>query len=133
TRSTEVRFAGLPVGQVQDLDLDRAGSGKVRVRLEIDALTPVKTGSVATLEAQGVTGTSTVSITPGRPQEPLLRDTVEGVPIIAAGRSALQNLSEAAPALLAEALRTVEGLNAILTPENRDRISSTIANLEDAS
>lgn len=133
TRSAEVRFAGLPVGQVQDLDLDREGSGKVRVRLEIDAQTPVRTGSVATLEAQGVTGTSIVSITPGRPQEPLLRDTVEGVPEIAAGRSALQNLSEAAPALLDEALRAVEGLNAILTPENRSRISSTIVNLEDAS
>ena len=67
TRSSEVRFAGLPVGQVQELDLDPLGSGMVRVRLEIAAQTPVRIGSVATLEAQAVTGTSIVSISPGRP------------------------------------------------------------------
>lgn len=133
TRASEVRFAGLPVGQVQSLDLDRQGSGKVRVRLEIDGDTPVRTGSIATIEAQGVTGTSTVSIAPGRPDQPLLRDTTDGVPVIPAGRSTLQNLSESAPAVLDEALKAIEQVNALLAPENRDRVGSIIANVDAAS
>ena len=133
TRSSQVRFAGLPVGQVQSLELDPAGSGKVRVRLEIDGETPVRQGSVATLEAQGVTGTSTVSISPGNPGAALLRDGAAGVPEIQAGRSTLQNLSDSAPAVLDEALKAIEQVNALLSPENRDRVGSIIANVDDAS
>jgi phospholipid/cholesterol/gamma-HCH transport system substrate-binding protein len=54
----DVRYNGLPVGQVVRLSLDRDDPGKVRVRIEIDAATPVKTDTIATLELQGVTGVS---------------------------------------------------------------------------
>ncbi|MRX50530.1 MCE family protein [Paracoccus sp. S-4012] len=133
TRSSEVRFAGLPVGQVQELDLDPLGSGMVRVRLEIAALTPVRTGSVATLEGQGVTGTSIVAITPGDPSQPLLRDTVEGVPIIPSGLSPLQSLTVSGPALLEQALQAAERINTVLSAENIEHVESIIANVDEAS
>lgn len=133
SRGTEVRFAGLAVGQVQSIALDRSGSGKVRVKLELDSATPVRTGSLATLEAQGVTGTANVSISAGTPDQPLLADTVEGVPVIPAGRSTLQALTENAPALLDQAVAAMEQVNEILSAENRARMTSILANVDQAS
>lgn len=132
TRSSEVRFAGLTVGQVQSLGLD--ASGQVRVRLEVQAGTPVRTGSLATLETQGVTGVAVVALSAGRPDEALLRDAVpDAVPVIPAGRSPLQNIAESAPAVLDEALKAIEQVNALLAQENRDRVANIIANLDVAS
>lgn len=133
TRSSEVRFAGLPVGQVQSLELDPQGSGKVRVQLEVDANTPIRTDSVATLETQGVTGTSVVAISAGHQGSALLQEAVAGIPEIPAGRSALQNLSESAPAVLDEALKAIEQINAILSPANSEHVGSIISNLDTAS
>jgi phospholipid/cholesterol/gamma-HCH transport system substrate-binding protein len=41
--ASDVRYNGLPVGQVVDLGLDDADSSQVRVRIEVSADTPVNT------------------------------------------------------------------------------------------
>ncbi|MBL4559095.1 MAG: MCE family protein [Rhodobacteraceae bacterium] len=96
--ASSVRFAGLPVGQVVDVSLSPDQSGRVRVRIEVAADTPVRTSSVATIESQGVTGVSYVGLSAGDPRDPLLSATsADQVPQIPAGRSALQTLTEGAP------------------------------------
>ena len=65
-----VRYNGLPVGQVVELELDETDPSKVRVRVEIDADTPVKTDTVAQLQSQGVTGVSYVALSGGSPGGP---------------------------------------------------------------
>lgn len=132
--ASDVRFSGLPVGQVVDVRLSPNQDGTILVRVEVDADTPVRTDSIATIEAQGVTGVSYVGIDPGNPTSPLLEPTAENpIPVIAAGRSTLQSLSEDAPRLLQEALQVAEELGRILGPENRDRINRILANVETAS
>ncbi len=80
-----VRYNGLPVGQVVWLSLDRADPSKVRVRIEIDAGAPVKTDTVVTLELQGVTGVSYVSLAGGSPGAGRLQAAPgEDVPVIVA-------------------------------------------------
>lgn len=134
SNASDVRFSGLPVGQVVSVGLSPEGDGAILVRVEIDATTPVRTDSVATIEAQGVTGVSFVGISPGSPQAGLLVP-VPGTPIpeIEAGRSVLQSLSEDAPQLLAETLTILQGISDLLTEENRNRIERTLTNIEDAS
>lgn len=133
SRGSKVRFAGLSVGQVTQLAIDPNGSGLVRTRLEVAAQTPVRVDSVATLETQGVTGLSAVSISRGTPTEPLATDASDGIPELKAGRSTLQTLSQDAPALVSEALSAIESVNQILNEENRDNISAIISNIELAS
>lgn len=65
--ASDVRFSGLPVGQVVDVRLSPERDGTVRVRIEIGADTPVRSDSVATIEAQGVTGVSYVGLSAGTP------------------------------------------------------------------
>src|SRR6056297_4329602 len=103
SEASDVRFSGLPVGQVVDVRLSPENDGTITVRVEVAAETPVRTDSVATLESQGVTGVSFVGIGPGTPDATLLTAQGRGdVPVIAAGRSTLQSLSEDAPELVSE-------------------------------
>ena len=113
SRASEVRFSGLAVGQVVSLDLASDGSGRVRVRVQVDAGTPVHVGALAQLQAQGVTGLSLVAITPGDPAKPLLRATQKGVPVIPGQRSVVQSLTEDAPDLLNEAIKLVKEFQVI--------------------
>ena len=131
--ASDVRFAGLPVGQVVSVALSPANDGRIRVRVEIGAETPVRTDSVATIEAQGVTGVAYVGISSGTPEAPLLRDAQEGVPMIEAGRSMLQSLTQDAPEILSETLDLVRDLRELMGGENRQRIENILANVEQSS
>ncbi|MHA6325129.1 MlaD family protein [Roseivivax sp. CAU 1753] len=134
SNASDVRFAGFPVGQVVNIGLSPERDGTVQVRLEIDAETPVRINSEATIESQGVTGVSYVGISAGTPDAPLLVYVSEdNVPVIPAGRSVLQSLSEDAPELLAEALGVVQDLNSLMSDENRDRVDAILGNVAEAS
>jgi phospholipid/cholesterol/gamma-HCH transport system substrate-binding protein len=129
-----VRYNGLQVGQVVGLALDPADPSRVRARIEVDAGTPVKTDTIATLELQGVTGVSYVSLSGGSPAaEPLQAAPGEEFPVIVARRSAVQNLFEGAPELLSKAIRLLEDIDAIVGVDNRAAFGNILANLESAS
>ena len=132
--ASDVRFSGLPVGQVVDVSLSPEGDGTIHVRIEVGADTPVRTDSIATIEAQGVTGVSFVGISAGSPEAELMGRPPDGsIPAIDAGRSVLQTLSEDAPELLEESLGIVRELNAVLSGENRGRVERILVNVEGAS
>ncbi|MFQ3183256.1 MAG: phospholipid/cholesterol/gamma-HCH transport system substrate-binding protein [Alteromonas macleodii] len=134
SEASDVRFAGLPVGQVVNVRLSPDRDGTVLVRLEVDASTPVRSDSIATIESQGVTGVSFVGIDAGRPDTDLLMSTFDKpVPQITAGRSVLQALSEEAPKLITEALVVIEGVSTLFAVDNQARIESILKNAEDAS
>lgn len=132
--ASDVRFAGFPVGQVVDLRLSPERDGTVRVRIEVDAATPVRTDSIATIEAQGVTGVSFVGISAGTPEAPLLAEvSVEDVPTIEAGQSVLQALSQEAPQILSETLEVVRELRQLIGGENQRRVQTILENVEESS
>ena len=132
SRASEVRFSGLPVGQVVDVRLAPNGDGTVLARLEVVGDTPVRTDSVATIESMGVTGVSYVGITAGDPASALLRSE-DGIPVIAAGRSVLQSLTEDAPEIVAEALSVMQRISDILNEENQQKVQGILDNLEKSS
>jgi phospholipid/cholesterol/gamma-HCH transport system substrate-binding protein len=132
--ASEVRFSGLSVGQVVDVRLSDDRDGTITVRLEVDAKTPVRADSIATIESLGVTGVSYVGIGPGTAEAPLLIDTSGGtVPVIEAGRSTIQALTEDAPELVNETLLVVREIGDLFRGDNADRIERTLINAEQAS
>ncbi len=134
SNASDVRFAGLPVGQVVDVRLTPDRDGTVTVRVEVDAETPVRTDSIATIESLGVTGVSYVAIGPGSPGAPLLEvASDQPIPVIESERSTLETLYEDAPALVEETLRVVREIGDIFSDENANRIERIIVNAESAS
>ena len=132
--ASEVRFSGLPVGQVVGVALAPDRSGRVRVRVEVDAATPVRTSSVATVETLGVTGQGYVSISSGDPGDPLLERASEAdIPQIEAGRSVLQTLTADAPQILEEVLEVTRQVGEVLGPDNQRRVANILENVEASS
>ncbi|MEH6833075.1 MCE family protein [Falsihalocynthiibacter arcticus] len=132
--ASDVRFSGLAVGQVVDVRLTPERDGTILVRIEVDAETPVRIDSVATVESQGVTGVSYIGIDAGTPSAALLMSGADGeIPEITAGRSALQSLSEDAPQLLERSLQIVDELGQMLGDDNKNRVEQILVNIEDAS
>ncbi|KUJ73146.1 hypothetical protein AVO45_15485 [Ruegeria marisrubri] len=125
----DVRFNGLPVGQVVSLRLDEDDPSKVRVRLEVDAQTPIKTDTIAELQSLGVTGVSYVALTGGSPEAELL----EPGQVIQSRRSALQSLFEGAPELLNKAIDLLEDLQSVVDEQNRQAVNELLDNLASAS
>ncbi len=129
-----VRYNGLPVGQVLALRLDEDDPSRVRVRIEVDAATPIKTDTVATLEMQGVTGVAYVSLTGGSPDAALLEDVSDDeVPVIESQRSAIQSVFQGAPELLEKAIALLEDVREVVSPENKAAVTAILGNLESAS
>ena len=124
-----VRYNGLPVGQVVDLKLDPDDPAQVRVRIEVDAETPVKTDTVAILQGQGVTGVSFVALTGGSAAAQALPQNE----VIKAEASAWQSVLEGAPALLQKAVVLLDDINDVVNDENKAAITEVLSNLASAS
>ena len=130
SRSADVRFAGLPVGQVLEVSL--AEDGRVVVLLEVDRTTPVRADSMAVVDSSGLTGVAFVAISPGSLDAPLINER-DDVPQLQVGRSTLQSLTETAPRVLDEALQVVEQVNRLLGEDNQRRVEAILGNVERSS
>lgn len=127
--ASDVRFNGLAVGQVVRLALDEEDPSLVRVHIEVDAQTPIKTDTVAQLESQGVTGVSFVSLSGGSPDA----EDLPEFSVIRSERSALQSIFEGAPELLDRAVRLLEDLQTVVDADNRAAVGALLDNLVSAS
>ncbi|MEY3308242.1 MAG: hypothetical protein RLZZ413_2280 [Pseudomonadota bacterium] len=133
-KAAPVRFNGVDVGQVLSIDLDRSRPELVRVRIEVAAGTPVRQGTEATLQSQGVTGVSFVSLEGGKPDAPRLQiDPDAKVAIIPSKPSVVQGLIENAPDLLEEAISLLRDLSTFTNDENRASVASILRNVDSAT
>lgn len=132
--SSDVRFAGVKVGSVVDIDLAPQSPAPVRVRIEVDEDTPVRITSRASVDYQGVTGVSNISITAGTQSSPLLRDTSsDPVPVLESSKSALQKLATEGPEIIDKMATVADRLTQLLSRENLDRVSTILDNVERSS
>ncbi len=132
SRASDVRFAGLLVGQVVEVQLAPEGDGTVLVRLEVDRATPVRADSIATVDSSGITGVAFVAISPGTPEAVLINDRSDA-PRLEAGRSTIQSLTEGAPRIMDETLRVLEQVNRLLGDENQVKVANILTNVEQSS
>lgn len=132
SRASDVRFAGLLVGQVVEVQLAPEGDGTVLVRLEVDRATPVRADSIATVDSSGITGVAFVAISPGTPEAVLINDRSDA-PRLEAGRSTIQSLTEGAPRIMDETLRVLEQVNRLLGDENQVKVENILTNVEQSS
>jgi len=65
SQGSEVRFNGLPVGEVIGLGLDINSSNSVIAKIQVQAETPIHIDSTAQLEPQGLTGLNYIQISAG--------------------------------------------------------------------
>lgn len=125
-----VRLNGIDVGQVSDIAFDPDNSLQVQVGLKIKDGTPIKTDSIVSMESQGLTGVSYVEISGGSQGSPPLEPKPgHHYPIIKSRPSALQQVFESAPDVLAHFVVIADRLALLLDDKNRQSLADTLANL----
>lgn len=126
-----VRYSGVRVGEVTDVRLDSKQPDQVLVTIEVDATTPVRSDSVATLEIEGLTGGLYVLLSGGAPTAPPLTAAPgQKRPMIAARPSSLQQVLAGAPELVESVNLLLVRANDLLRAENRGHIAASLANLD---
>lgn len=130
-KGSEVSFAGVPVGQVNDIKLWQKDPEFVRVRIKIDDEVPVLVGTTATIQGS-FTGVSTILLDGAvRGAEPIDCDTTacpEGAPMIPPKPGGLGELLSNAPLLLERLATLTERLTQLLSDRNQGEIAGILAN-----
>jgi phospholipid/cholesterol/gamma-HCH transport system substrate-binding protein len=132
SKGGEVRFNGIKVGELTQIELDPENTEKVLAHVRMTADVPVRTDSVATIEPLGITGVNFVQISSGTRSNPLIREQTPfgKTPVIASRPSALSGLMSGGESVLSETVKALQGVNAILTPENIAAIQASMRNVE---
>lgn len=124
---SQVRYRGVPVGNVTDVRIDPENVERVLVTIELRDGTPVKTDTEATLEMQGITGVAYVQLRGGSNDAALLEAAAEDAPPrIRSTPSAIEQVFQSTPELLTRAVAVVGRVDVLLSDENIARVSSTL-------
>lgn len=133
-KGTTVRYNGIDVGRVQDLQFDPSDPQIVVASLEVQPGLNIRTDSTTSIEPQGLTGGSYVEISGGTKNAPMLQhEPGEKYAVIKSSPSALQKLTQGAPALLAKLNEVADRMKATLSEQNQQHLSNTLANLDKAT
>lgn len=125
-----VTFAGVPIGQVSQIELWPKDPRFVRVRISVDEKVPIRIGTVATIQGS-FTGVSKIQLEGAAKDAPPIEEPgPEGVPVIPTRRSGLGEILSNAPLLLERLATLTENLNTFLSEENRQSISGILANTD---
>lgn len=128
----QVRYRGIRVGRIESIRLDPQNARDILIRISIARDVPVTRATVARIGYQGMTGIAHVQLDDnGDDPAPLLRD--RGLPRIPMQPSLMDEVSASGSAMLHQARVLLTSINELLTPENRERLGRTLANLESGS
>jgi phospholipid/cholesterol/gamma-HCH transport system substrate-binding protein len=122
-----VRYRGVDVGKVDEIDLDPAG--RVRIRIGVREGTPMTSGTYAQLGFQGITGLAYVLLgDDGNSKQPLHSSDDE----IASIRMK-PSLMDNGESLFGSLVEITEKVNQLLDDENRGHVKRTLAGLEEVT
>ena len=136
-KGSKVSFSGVPVGQIDRIELWKKDPSFVRVRIKVDKEVPILLGTTATIQGS-FTGVSDVQLEGAVkgappiscPEDERLAACPEGVPVIPTRRSGLGEILNNAPLLLERLATLTENLNEILNDENKRAIGGILKNSE---
>jgi phospholipid/cholesterol/gamma-HCH transport system substrate-binding protein len=128
-----VRYRGVPVGTVGNIEIDPNNVVQIRVTLKLKPSTPVKTDTIASLEVQGITGGAYIELTGGTQASLPLVAVDDNVPVIKSENSTLQSVLDDAPKVLGKLNQLADSANSVLSADNVKAISETFHHLDSLS
>jgi len=133
-RGGAVRYLGVGVGRVVDMNIDPRDPSRVRVIVDIDTRTPISTYTVAELQLQGITGLLYIDLLEDRANK-RSAPAVEGLkyPVIRSSPSRFDVLLANLPDVAVVAAEVVQRANRLLDDHNLKAIASTLENVDRAS
>lgn len=125
-----VKYNGVDVGKVRDIQLDPVNPERVNLLFAIERGTPIKVDTVAVLKVQGLTGIAYVELSGGARDAPPLRALPgHAYPEIRTKPSLSARLENILTSVLAKLDSTSSSLNAILSDDNKAALRSALADI----
>ena len=115
-----VNFNGIRIGEVISVKLDNPRRVVALAMVENNA--PIRKDTLVGLEFQGLTGVAAISLKGGEEAAPSVPLDEDGVPVLTADPSALQDVTEAIRS-------TLQNVNRIVA-DNQESVKSSLKNLE---
>jgi len=132
-KGSGVSFAGVPVGEIQEIALWKADPQFVRVRIEVNEDVPILQGTTATIQGVGFTGVSEIQLDGAIKGAAPITEPGPGpdrVPVIPTRPGALGELLSSAPQLLERLTTLTERLTQLLSDRNQASIAGILDNVE---
>ncbi len=129
----DVDMRGIKIGRVEDYDLLAEKINRVRVTIRTDRRAPVRTNTVAIVVRNFVTGIARITLITPEPAGPPLTEVREDqqYPLIAEGESSFDAIAGKVGRIGDIAAETLEGINQMLTADNRAAVTSSLANIKE--
>jgi phospholipid/cholesterol/gamma-HCH transport system substrate-binding protein len=140
-----VRFGGVKVGTIKSASLDQGDNTRIRIILQVDAGTPIRTNSKARISSLGFLGENYLEISAGTrdaarlpagseiPTAEIvqLADVFNNVNNITVNATKLVNdLDDRVLALSDNANQLIRNLNDVVSAENKEHFGSVLANTD---
>ena len=131
SKAGDVRYNGIPVGQVTKIDIPEEDRTKARVAIRVRSEFPILESSVAVLATQGLTGVLFVQIENEDPDSQILTlRPGQEVRVIPSRVSPIQEFFVGGPNLINSGVEVLGELKRLLNPENQQKVSNILGNAE---
>lgn len=128
-----VRYRGLEVGKVDEIDFDPKMAGQILIHLSIDPATPITKTTYATLGYQGVTGIAYIQLDDESVGSPRLATTKGNPSTIPLQPGLFDQLEKRGTAILGQAEEVTKKLNTLLSPANQKAMVGAFSDVSEAA
>lgn len=129
--SSAVRFSGVKVGTVTQIQIDKRNSQAVIITIEVVDGTPITTSTVATVQTEGITGVQYIGLKSLLAKAPILKvKKGSKYPIIPFQPSLFMRLSSAIQLITGQIEKLSTSVQNILSKENWTSITDTLKNVD---
>lgn len=129
-----VKLKGIDVGRVVMINFDATQNDRIHVISDIYEDAPIREDTIATLEYQGITGTSYIALSNrGTSSDLMKKKPPEGekYPVIQSRQSELQAVLSGAPEVMGRFARVADQATKLLSDENIDSLEELVPEVRD--
>ncbi len=128
-----VRYKGVLVGRVEEIELDPAVKGQIRIQIAVDKNTPITKSTFASLAYQGITGLSFIQLDDTGESAQILEPGHDNLARIPMRDGLVSQLTERGGNLLEKVDLITQNVNSLLQAENQKIFVESIRNLGHAA
>jgi len=128
-----VRYRGLEVGKVDDIDFDPKVAGQILIHLSIDPETPITRTTYATLGYQGVTGIAYIQLDDEATGSPRLATNKQNPSSIPLHPGLFDQIEKQGKAILSQVEQVSGRINKLLSDENQKQMLAAFKDISDTA
>jgi phospholipid/cholesterol/gamma-HCH transport system substrate-binding protein len=121
-----VKYRGVDVGTVTNIGINPENPEEVRLALEINRDTHIKTDTTAAISYYGITGLAFIELKGMDKNAPLLKVVDETVPVIPSRPSAIKRIDQSLSQLAEKSAKTLDNINRLFGDKNLKNIEDLL-------